>query len=316
VTAEVGLTDRRRTVGACWFDMDQDGHLDLFISNQEGDTDGFYKNNGGHFVDIAPELRMDRPGRRADVGSTTCAVGDYDNDGNLDLFVAAYGRSVLYRNVGGGQFVEVGRAMGVAIEGGHMVSAEWADYDNDGRLDLYVAGYTVDETRKVVPKDYSFHNEGGYFVNTLTAGSPAAKVLSKADHGLQWADYDRDGALDLALTSVEGGVTLLHNLLPAEARRHSLEVTVLDQAGYATRPGSEVRLYDSSGKLVGTRLVATGAGYGGQSVQPVHFGLPRIMRVDVEVTYLTATGRKTQMIRNVDPAKLIGKTLVVRQTVN
>jgi hypothetical protein len=315
VTQEVGLTDRRRTVGACWFDMNQDGHLDLFIGNQEGDTDGVYKNNGGHFVDIAPELHMDRPGRRLDVGSNMCAVGDYDNDGKLDLFVAAYGQSALYHNDGGGHFTEVGKAMGVAIEG-HMVSAEWGDYDNDGRLDLYVAGYTLGENGKLVPKDYLFHNEGGYFVNVLTADNPLTKVLSKADHGVQWADYDRDGALDLALTSLEGGVTLLHNLLPAEARRRSLEVAVLDQAGHQTCPGSEVRLYDPSGKLLGTRLVATGDGYGAQSVQPVHFGLPRMTRVTVEVTYLTATGRKTQRVENVDPSKLIGKTLVVRQTVN
>src|SRR5882757_797587 len=87
VTKEVGLRDVRRTVGACWFDMDHDGHLDLFIGNQDGDTDGVFRNNGGHFVDIALELHMDRPGRRLGVGSNMCSVGDYDNDGQLDLFL-------------------------------------------------------------------------------------------------------------------------------------------------------------------------------------------------------------------------------------
>jgi len=314
VTDEVGLTDRRRTVGACWFDMNQDGHLALFIANQEGDTDGVYKNNGGHFVDIAPELHMDRPGRRMADGSTGCAVGDYDNDGRLDIFVTAYGQSALYHNDGGGHFSEVARAMGVAIEGGHMVSAEWADYDNDGRLDLFVAGYTFDENGKITPKDYLFHNEGGFFVNVLTPDNPMTQVLTKADHGVQWADYDRDGALDLVLTSDRdgGGVTLLHSLISAEARHRSLEVSVLDQAGHQTRPGSEVRLYDPNGKLLGTRLVATGDGYCAQSMQPVHFGLPKLMKVTVEVTYLTPTGRRTQRIENVDPSKFLGKTLVVR----
>jgi len=315
VTRQVGLTDVRRTVGACWFDMDQDGDLDLFIGNQDGDTDGFYRNDGGHFVDIAPELHMDRPGRRLGVGSNMCAVGDYDNDGKLDLFVASYNYSALYHNDGGGHLTEVAKLQGVAIEGARMVSAEWADYDNDGRLDLYVAGYTVDDNGKLVPKDYLFHNEGDRFVNALTADNPLTQIMSKADHAVQWADYDRDGALDLVLTSLEGGVTVLHNLLPSQTRRRSLEISVLDSSGLTTRPGSEVRLYDPSGALLGTRLVATGDGYGGQSVQPVHFGLSRMTRVNVEVTYLTANGRKVQRVDNVDPRKFIGKTLVVRQAV-
>jgi len=140
-------------------------------------------------------------------------------------------------------------------------------------------------------------------------------MMSKADHAVQWADYDRDGALDLVLTSLEGGATVLHNLLPSQTSRRSLEISVLDSSG-SRRAGirgpslwSERHVArDAVGKLHGD-------GYGGQSVQPVHFGLSRMTRVNVEVTYLTANGRKVQRVDNVDPRKFIGKTLVVRQAV-
>ena len=100
------LADPRRTVGACWFDMDQDGDLDLFLANQQGDQDAMYRNDGAGFVDVAPQLHMHRPARSIEDGGVGCAVGDYDNDGQLDLFVATYGSSLLYRNLGGGRFRE------------------------------------------------------------------------------------------------------------------------------------------------------------------------------------------------------------------
>src|SRR3546814_10296787 len=88
VDAEQAGDDARPTVGACWFDYDRDGDLDLFLANQAGATDALWRNDGGRFVDVAPALGMDRPGRLAEDGSVGCAVGDFDTDGELDLFVA------------------------------------------------------------------------------------------------------------------------------------------------------------------------------------------------------------------------------------
>src|SRR3546814_18202904 len=87
---------------SCWFDYDRDGDLDLFLANQAGATDALWRNDGGRFVDVAPARGMDRPGRLAEDGSVGCAVGDFDNDGELDLFVASYGVNSLYRNKGDG----------------------------------------------------------------------------------------------------------------------------------------------------------------------------------------------------------------------
>ena len=81
VSEELGLDDPRRTVGSCWFDMDQDGDLDVFQANQQADKDTLYRNDGGKFVDIAPQLGMHQPERTLAEGGVGCSVGDYDNDG-------------------------------------------------------------------------------------------------------------------------------------------------------------------------------------------------------------------------------------------
>src|SRR3546814_8590120 len=82
---------------------------------------------------------MHRPGRPAEEGSVGCAVGDYDNDGELDLFVTSYGVNILYRNKGDGRFEDVAPHLGLA-EDNHAVGAAWGDYDNDGWLDLFEIG--------------------------------------------------------------------------------------------------------------------------------------------------------------------------------
>ena len=309
VSDGLGLADPRRTVGACWFDMDQDGDLDVFQANQQADKDTFYRNDGVRFVDVAPELGMHQPERSLAEGGVGCTVGDYDNDGLLDLFVATYGATLLYRNLGDGKFGESGAKAGLRHEL-HAVGASWGDVDNDGNLDLYVAAYVDGEESR--SRAHLFRNDGGKFVDVMGEDSP----LVAADHGVQWADYDRDGDLDLSLTDTfpeDGRHRLLRNELPDSQARRSLQVRVLDRVGRATRNGAEVRLYDVDGKLLGTRIVPTGDGYGSQSVVPVHFGLASASKIDVEVMFLTPRGRIAKRVKGVDPREWVGRVLVVKE---
>jgi len=311
VFADGGPTVFRSTVGACWFDMDNDGDLDLFLADQSGAADAIFRNDGNAFVDVAPQLGMTGPPRTKDEGGVGCAVGDYDNDGYLDLFVANYGHNQLYHNNGNGTFTDVAKKLGLDVEN-HAVSADWGDYDNDGYLDLSVISYEGAVNHQE-PVNSLFHNNGGTgFVNVLTKDSP----LNVADHGVQWADYDHDGGLDLSVTrgyTTTGGHFLFRNTLPESVKRRSLEVTVLDSKGHWTRFGAEVRLDDASGKILATRQVSTGGGYNSQSAMPVHFGLAKLQPVTVEVTFMSKQGRKKQTMKNVNPADYYGKSLIIRE---
>jgi hypothetical protein len=311
VFAGVGPTDARPTVAACWFDMDKDGDLDLFLANQSGAADAMWRNDGDRFTDVAPALGLTGPPRATAQGGVGCAVGDYDNDGDFDLFVASYGRNQLYRNNGDGTFTDVAQALGVGVEN-HAVGADWGDYDNDGDLDLSVISYEGPSGAQT-PANALFRNDGAVgFTNVLGRESP----LNVADHGVQFVDYDNDGGLDLTVTDgygPVGGHFVFRNTMPDAAKKRSLSVLVLDAHGHHTRFGAEVRLYDRTGTLLASRLVVSGGGYNTQRAAPVHFGLARLQTVDVRVTFMSEEGPKQITVIGVDPSRFVGKSLVIRQ---
>jgi hypothetical protein len=313
VTETSGIGDPRRTVGAAWFDADADGDLDVFVANQNGDEDGFFQNAGdGTFTDVAPELGMNQPGRSDAQGSVGVVAADADSDGDLDLFVASYGPDLLWEN----RFPERGfvlRSEGTGLDGDHhSVGAAWGDFDNDGWEDLYVGMFLSS-----VPEepDHLFRNLGDGRFESVT---PALMLDKGASHGVSWADFDRDGDLDLALANNDPGSgthPLYRNLLDRALAERSLQVSVLDSAGHATRAGSEVRFTETgSGRLLGMRMVETGGGYSSQSVKPVHFGIPAgVTLVDVAVTVLEGGERRTVLVRGVDPADFRGAVLEIRR---
>jgi FG-GAP-like repeat/ASPIC and UnbV len=311
VFAGAGPTDPRPTVGACWFDIDTDGDLDAYLTNQAGAADALWRNDGDRFTDVAPSLGLTAAPRPKEEGGVGCAIGDYDNDGDLDVFAANYGHNLLYRNNGNGTFTEVGKALGVGVEN-HAVSADWGDYDNDGDLDLSVISYEGAGGAQR-PLNALFRNEGEKgFVNVLTKDSP----LNVADHGVQFVDFDNDGGLDLSVTDgygPDGGHFVFRNTLPESAKQRSLSVQVLDARGHHTRFGAEVRLFDQAGRILATRVVPAGGGYNSQSAAPVHFGLATLAQVRVQVTFMSRNGRKTQVVDGVNPADFRGRSLVVRE---
>ena len=311
VSANESVSDPRPTVGACWFDYDRDGDLDVFLANQSGAPDSLWRNDGNGFTDVAAQLGLDNPGRTKEEGGVGCAVGDYDNDGFLDLFVPNYGVNALYHNNGDGSFTNVAKTMGVGIDN-HAVGAAWGDYDNDGFLDLYVTSYYGPRDQQK-PKDSLFHNEGGKgFRQVLTEAS----ALNVGDHGVQWIDYDRDGAIDLSVMrgyTDKGGHFLFHNDLGKKAAKRSLSIMLLDAKGRFTRQGAEVRLYDGAGKILATRQLSTGDGYNSENAAPLHFGLKSMKPVTVEVTWMSPNGPKLQRLTNVRAARYAKQSLVVTE---
>ena len=203
--------------GVAWIDIDNDGSPDLyFVNGAPGSSNALYKNNGdGTFTDITQASGTAATSTRG--YKTGVAVGDYDGDGRLDLYVTALGANILYRNSGDGRFEDVTASAGVA--GG---AAEWStstgflDYDLDGHLDLYVVNYLdvrPDDNpwcglRKPGYRMYCnptifdgvadrlFRNNGN---GTFTDVSSRAGIANPAGKGLGvvFCDVDRDGDTDI-----------------------------------------------------------------------------------------------------------------------
>ena len=133
--------------GAAWLDYDNDGYLDIYLVNSATTKaytpakplrGALYRNNGnGTFSDTTSRAGVAAEG----LFGMGVAVGDYDNDGDPDLYVAGYDRSILYRNNGDGTFTDVTAKAGVANQGKWGSSAAWFDYNKDGLLDLVVVNY-------------------------------------------------------------------------------------------------------------------------------------------------------------------------------
>lgn len=133
VTASSGITTNYYTWGCEWGDYNNDGYLDLFISNTTGFNQLFKNNGNGTFTDVAPAVGVAEMGQ-----SYSCGWADYDNDGDLDLYVAR-GQNYedkMYRN-DGTTFTDVSTSVGMG-DLRHSACCSWGDYNNDGFLDLYL----------------------------------------------------------------------------------------------------------------------------------------------------------------------------------
>ena len=311
VAAAAGVADARPTRAAAWGDADEDGDLDLAVAHMDGDANALFRNDGMRFVDVAEAAGVawggrapKHPGR----GTVRVCAADVDADGRFDLLAANYGPLGLALNQGGGRFVEAAEAWGLAIDSRYDSCAP-ADIDHDGRLDLYVNG-TV--TNGVSWQDSLLRHTGRTFVDV----TPPVLRAFQADHGVQGADVDGDGDLDLALTGAraDGMHALLRNDLAPEAAARGLHVRVVDAAGRATLAGAEVRVYAAgTARLVGARLVDAGSGYDAQNDMPVHLGVPAgIVRVDVQLIVPRGGRRVPVWTRNVAVSGRRDGPLVVR----
>jgi hypothetical protein len=314
VSKESGMADPRKTVGLVWWDFDEDGDLDAFLANQEGDANGLFRNDDGRFVDVAPAAGVAAAGRPQDEGSVGPSVTDFDLDGDFDLFVANYGLSALYRNdhaKQGPRFVDIAKESGIELPG-HVTTSAWGDVDNDGWPDLYLATFLAGDPNY---RDWFFRNGGPRATPRFIESMPELLLANDATHGVQWVDFDKDGALDLsrASNSPKGSHYLLRNIGGAGTR--SVSVLVTDMKGHLNRAGAEVRVFASgTRRLLSSALVDSGSGYCSQSAAPVHLGVPSDApaRVDIEVTVPASGHRRITTIKGVDPSAKRGQTVQVQ----
>ncbi len=198
--------DRSDSLDAAWADYDRDGFIDLFVANGSGQNDALYRNNrDGTFTRMTTNGVGFVVADRKHTGP--CNWVDYDNDGYPDLWVGTsvlglgepVGTHFLYHNNGDGAFSRVSPgSMALQIAG---ALAAWADYDNDGFPDLFMANY---------PGVNSLHrNLGGLTFTNIAESAGLAKAM--ASWSGAWGDYDNDGFQDLFVINWQSPNALFHN---------------------------------------------------------------------------------------------------------
>jgi hypothetical protein len=212
--------------GSCMFDYDNDGFLDIYLVNGAW-TDGIsdnrarhlrgelrnqlYRNNGdGSFADVTEQT-----GTGGNTFGTGCSAADYDNDGDVDLYVLNYSANALYQNDGNGRFIDVAKRSGLGVPR-WSVHAVWLDIDNDGWLDVYVANYLKYDDgvfREFFaaqghpgPLSYSgepdslFRNNGDGTFSEITERAGVFKPNGRA-MSVAAADFDNDGRPSIFVTN-------------------------------------------------------------------------------------------------------------------
>jgi hypothetical protein len=173
----------------------------------------YHNNKDGTFTDVTQQA-----GLAVEMYGMGCTVGDYDNDGNVDIYITTLGSNHLFRNLGNSKFADVTTKAGVA-DPGFSSSAVWFDYDNDGKLDLFVAHYidwsvasdrycSLDNQNKsyCTPQTYQgqsatlFHNKGNGIFENVTQRAGLSDASSKS-LGVALLDFDNDGWLDLFVSN-------------------------------------------------------------------------------------------------------------------
>ena len=289
ITVAAGLGSAEgKELGVVFGDVDLDGDPDLYLANDKT-LNFLYLNDGtGHFVEealLAGVAYNEDGDVEAGMGVD---MGDYDNDGDYDLFVTNFQweTNTLYKNLGDGTFVDETFLAGLGK--GSIAYLSWGtrffDADNDGDRDLFIANGHLEsdveqyENATFPQRNQLFLNTGdGRFEEYVEDGG--ALSLKRVSRGAAFGDYDDDGDIDVLVANVATAPTLMRND-GASGHYVRLRLTGRD----SNRAGIGARVEVTSGEQVQTAEVRSGASFLSQSDLRLHFGLgtaPSIERVVV-----------------------------------
>jgi hypothetical protein len=264
--------------GVNWIDYDNDGEQDLFITNENNQKNNLYSNGGfGVFEKITTGDLVN------DVGNSwTASWGDIDNDGDMDVFVGNWGQvDCLYLNDGSGNFTKV--TTGPVVQTiGQSASSSWIDYDNDGDLDLFVtAAYGSGLHNNSLYKNLLMESDSLSF-EKITSGALVNDL--GWTYGHSWGDYDKDGDLDIFGARVTGGGGSNNNILFRNDEASGNKWISIDCKGVTSNASGigaviTVKSIINGNTVIQKRIVQGQDGYCSQNLQQ-HFGLGNSTGID------------------------------------
>ncbi len=270
VVADVGPS-----LGSAWADFDNDGDQDLFVANFENENNYLYKNElsqtgNATFTKVTSSVVCNDRGY-----SRGGSWGDYNNDGLPDLFVANsdMSRNFLYKNMGNGIFEKIttGEVVEDDIDSG---GSAWADFDNDGDLDLLTINFLGDGEA-----NYIYDNNGTGVLTRIDAGTVSTDSMTS--EGGSWGDFDNDGDLDLFVTtndSSEHNLFYLNNHQGNNWSKISLAGVVSNRSAIGAK--IQLKANISGIDIWQSRQISSQTGKFSQNSLEAHFGLGNATIID------------------------------------
>lgn len=287
VTATSGVFDSSsKSLGVAMLDYDQDGWPDLLVAN-DTQPNKLYRNlHNGRFKDVAVEagLAFSTDGKaRAGMGVD---AADYENSGKTGIVITNFDNEMigLYRNAGRGyDDVAVQEGLGAASRTTLGFGCVFFDADLDGLLDIAVANGHIDETVRNIRGNVGyaqaaqlFQNRGGGKFTDVATGVGGGFDKPKVGRGLATGDFDRDGDLDLLMTTNNGGAYLYRDDLLNGNR--SIRFRLVGTKSNRDAIGAIVRIFANGQQQ--TRMVRSGSSYLSQSELPVTFGVGKMDQIE------------------------------------
>lgn len=272
-----------RAMGAVFFDLENDGDLDLYVANDSTHNHVLRNNGLGVFEDVSfiSGGAVGESGR--DGASMGAAAGDMNNDGSMDIYVTSYEQEsdVLFENSGGGMFMDMTGPRGLIGPTRWLVTwgTGFCDFDSDGLLDLYtVNGHIYPQvenldTGRTYNQGISIYRNTGERFEDISQSALPPRIAETAGRGSALLDYDGDGDMDLAVNCIDAGPVLLENV---SERGSWLQVELKGPSAW-TRG---TRITARAGESLWTREVDGGSGYLSQNSAVVHFGFGDLDKID------------------------------------
>jgi len=282
VTKKAGVadTDGYYGLGVICSDFDGDGLVDIYVANDSTPNFLYHNNGDGTFKDIAFSSGTAVNENGSEQGSMGVTLGDYDNDGKLDLFVTNFDDdyNTLYHNDGKGSFTDVSYAAKVAAISLPYVGwgTKFFDYDNDGWVDLLVVnGHVYPQLPTYKQRNLVHHNNRDKTFSEVGAQLGSVFSEKRTGRGAAFGDLDNDGDVDVVINNLDGPPQVLRN---DGGTNNSVLIKTIGVK--SNRDGIGARIIVVSGDLKQVQEVYSGASYISQNDFRLHFGLEKRAKID------------------------------------